>query len=178
MNISSLMQLEKCNLLALEVRYNPDAPVSPERSERAAKQESIANLTFTSEIRSHQSGLLFRVTLGIEASWPEEPEARFEKISATIDGVFSFPEGTEQDEIKTYVPVLCLTNLYGVARGIISQATGACPGGAYYLPLVNMNEVARRLGEEPVKTQQAKRKPKTKKSASKRVTRKRKPKPK
>jgi len=147
MSIQSLMQLEECCLSKLEVHAAPYTPGAPKRKNDFIKSERDVSLTFMRESRSHESKRLYWITLGVEASWANDAKARFEMISATIDGVFSFPVGTKQEEIAKYVPVLCLTNLYSFARGAISQATGSCRGGSYLLPLVNMNEVVKLLAD-------------------------------
>ena len=73
-------------------------------------------------------------------TWDDRPYY-YHKIEIGLRGLFSFPVGTPEETIASFVPTLFLTNLYGTARGIVAQATGMCLGGSYLLPLINMNKV-------------------------------------
>lgn len=81
------------------------------------------------------------------------------RLRLKLSGVFSFqpdtPEPTQTRMIYVNGPAI----LYGVARGIIAQATGAARHGKYVLPSVNLLPMAERrlarkdtgpLPQEPV----------------------------
>lgn len=137
MSIASQMRLERYVLRSLRIETRP---LNGRHTSTDATQLDIS---FTPEVRRHKDGPLFWISLRVDLSWLNDTKSPFEAISIALDGFFSFPKGTGEDTIKNYVPVLCLVNLYGTARGIVSQATGVCEGGPFILPLVDMNEVLR-----------------------------------
>jgi preprotein translocase subunit SecB len=101
------------------------------------------DLRFDPFIRRSSSGISFWVTLQVDVSWPNAEKSPYESLSIALDGFFSFPDKTSEEDVRKYVPTLCLVNLYGAARGILLQATGAFPHGPFHLPLVDMNKVVR-----------------------------------
>ena len=72
----------------------------------------------------------------------------YDQIDIALNGIFSFPADTEDEVIQHYVPMLCLTNLYGIARGIIAQTTGMCQDGPYLLSLINMEQLLQGMPAE------------------------------
>ena len=68
--------------------------------------------------------------------------------------------------------MVCVTNLLGGARGIVSQATGTWVGGPYIIPLINLVEIMRQSEKEaqPKTRKKAKVKAAKKKVATKKKT--------
>ncbi len=83
----------------------------------------------------------FMIPLRIEFKWKKATNSPYELIDIGLCGVFSLPEEMEEEAARKYVPLLCLTNLYGIARGVISQMTANFPFGPFLMPLINMNDV-------------------------------------
>ena len=136
--LNSLMSLNDCFVKSLTIETN--AIVRPEKS--VDLQPVNANIAVQHAIlRNDQQPNHFLLRLGITVTWDEECPTTYKKIAIELQGFFSFPEGTTEEDIKQYVPLLCLNNMFGIARGIIAQATGNCAEGAFYLPLINMNEI-------------------------------------
>jgi len=138
----SLMQLDDFRLNALDIstRPVPGELDPPEKTERA--------VSIGFEILENRDKPDFMVFLSIRMDTPEDSRDPFERARIDIQGIFSFPEGTGKGEIEKYVPLLCLTNLFGIARGLISQSTAMCHGGPLLLPLVNMKKLVREYYEE------------------------------
>lgn len=135
---NSLMSLVDCFVKSLTIETN--ALVRPMKS--IDRLPANVNITIQQNImQDGQYPLQFLIPLGITVTWPEQCQSTYIKIAIELNGLFSFPEGTPEEQIRQYVPLLCLTNLFGIARGIIAQATGNCAEGAFYLPLVNMTEI-------------------------------------
>lgn len=143
MNPISLMRLDNYLLSLLNISIRPSAISAAAGSVKRDVREEDVEFSFSHSLRRHNAEPRFWVTLQIRATWPSNSRARFESISIGLDGFFSFPKDTPDAEISKYVPVLCLTNLIGVARGILSQATASCPGGSYILPLLDANQILR-----------------------------------
>ena len=132
----SLMSLDQCHLIKLQIdaRSNPG-------SIKELGYEASMNILY--QMRQHNERLHFFIPMSITMTWEEDSPSYFDKLIVGLGGVFSFPEGTDDDEIQKYVPFLCLTNLYGIARGILMSTTGMCAGGPIILPVVNMIEAVK-----------------------------------
>ena len=140
--INSVMSLDDCFVKSLTIETN--AIIRPDKS--ADRQPAKVNIAIEHTIlRNDQHPLQFLIPLGIAVTWEEPHESTYKKVAIELQGFFSFPVGTAEEEIQQYVPVLCLTNLFGIARGIIAQATGNCAEGAFYLPLVNLAELLQQV---------------------------------
>jgi preprotein translocase subunit SecB len=136
--LNSLLRLNDCIVKSLEIHSRAGGHFDAVR----APEHGDANVSISfSSLRNQENPMQFLVPLKIEVTWSEDVQHTFEKIMLEIYGYFSFPDATPEDEITNYVPLLCLTNLYGVARGIIAQSTGPFPEGSFFLPVVNMLEV-------------------------------------
>ena len=62
-------------------------------------------------------------------------------VRLTIRGFFSFFPGTPEEVIDKTIGLNGLSILYGVARGVVAQATANGPHGKFLLPTVNFIEV-------------------------------------
>lgn len=54
-----------------------------------------------------------------------------------ISGFFSFAEGTDEEAIRKMIGLNGPAILYGVARGVVAQATANCRYGKFVLPAMN-----------------------------------------
>lgn len=148
----SRMQLEKCVLSMLHIEQNTNA--SPDHV-----GDVSYDIDVETNVRKHVSELKFLVDAQFTFTWKEET-APLKKICVGIKGVYSFPEETDEDTIQQFVPLLCITNLYGTARGIVAQASGLFPGGPFLLPLIDMTSLIKPSEdiETPVPTKKTRRK--------------------
>lgn len=64
-------------------------------------------------------------------------------IGLTIVGYFGFAEDTEEELMQRMVRINGSSILYGIARGIVGQATGASKHGQFVLPTVNFVEIVK-----------------------------------
>ena len=139
---TALMRLEHCYLSTLEIKGETpqlNIALSGEPCHANATKDPVCEVDYN--FKRHIKGPRFWVTYSVGLSWPEEETAPYESIRLTLEGVYSFPDDTDDETIARYVPVLCLTGLHGVARGILMQSTGSCPAGPVLLPLIDMNQV-------------------------------------
>lgn len=105
------------------------------------KEFPEADLKVQFNIHKNPDRYEFVVPIDIILTWSSEMDCPFDRISVSLFGVFSLPDTMPEDEVRKYVPLLCLTNLFGIARGIISQVTANFNGGPFILPLVNMGDI-------------------------------------
>lgn len=64
-------------------------------------------------------------------------------ISLTIVGYFSFAQGTDEEQMQRMIRINGSSILYGIARGLVGQATGASKHGQFVLPTVNFVEIVK-----------------------------------
>ena len=139
----SLMRLDRWLLSSLSVVTRPTAMDAVAEGKLPAGESDEVIFSFTPDIRRHMKEPAFWITLEMTAKWPKKKPSRFDNISVCVQGFFSFPPDTSEATIRQYVPILCLTNLIGIARGLVAQATAFCPGGAFIIPLIDANVVVR-----------------------------------
>ncbi|MBT7618463.1 MAG: hypothetical protein HN590_14365 [Calditrichaeota bacterium] len=102
-------------------------------------------------VAKHDNHNEFVITLNITYKPPRNKEIMIDFISIKVSAEISFPDTLEEEELRSYVPSLCLANLYGSARGIIAQATGLFPQGPYFLPVVNIIELLKKKQKKLLK---------------------------
>ena len=141
MAISSPLQLEQCNVTKLVILTRANGRMGTEN-------EDAADIKLTYNVRPHKSALKFLVPFNLTINWPEEAPSAYDQIDIALNGIFSFPPDTSEEIVQHYVPLLCLTNLYGIARGIIAQSTGMCQDGPYLLSLINMEQLLKGVPQE------------------------------
>ncbi len=138
----SPMQLKKIILHSLVIRCRRDALTNLAAAETPAPDaDGTARIQYG--LARHSERPVFRLPMRLKIDWPPESEARFTEIQIDIEGIFAFPKDAPEDEIKRYVPVMGLVNLYGAARTLIAQNTAMSDGGAFIIPNINMNDVVR-----------------------------------
>lgn len=69
-------------------------------------------------------------------------------IFLAIRGFFSFNKREDPETTAKMISLNGLSMLYGVARGIVGQATASCPHGRFILPSVNFIELLKRKASE------------------------------
>ena len=80
----------------------------------------------------------FKIPFHFTLKWAKECNYPYAHIKISMNSEFVFPPKTTEEEVKRFVPYVCLANLWGIARGIILQLTGVFPGGTILLPTINM----------------------------------------
>ena len=77
-------------------------------------------------------------------------------IHTEIEGIFSFPEETEELKQEYLCRVNGLTILYGILRGEIANVTGSFKNGKFVLPTVMMQDVVKEVEARKAKEREAK----------------------
>ena len=153
--MNALMQLVDFRVFSLEIT---GAESDADYTFPITLDDFAFNIDFN--VYRHREAPEFFVKLKIECVKPRDAVHPLEKIRIETGGVFTFPEGTEEEKIHQHVPLLCLTNLYGISRGAIINATGSFHTGPFILPLINMGEYLKAhavSGKAAPKTQKKKK---------------------
>jgi len=77
-------------------------------------------------------------------------------IQTEVEGVFSFPEGTDEMKQEYLCRVNGLTILYGILRGEIANVTGSFKNGKFILPTVMMQDIVKEIEERKAKAREEK----------------------
>lgn len=98
--------------------------------------------------RNADNPLDFMISMTVDINSLKED---FEKcdycIHLKLTGFFSFADGTSEDTISRMIAPSGLAMLYGVARGVVADATAISWHGKFVLPSMNLIEVIRRKSE-------------------------------
>lgn len=96
-------------------------------------------------LRHDKNPLLFKLSMFIEFNKNDNNSPYY--ILMKLNGFFSYADGTDDDYIKKTIALNAPSILYGVARGIVAQATGNCEYGKFILPAVNFVEILKRKSD-------------------------------
>lgn len=129
----SPLELKRAMLEALEIRPSRTHDSSAERTEDYRVQ-------LTTEILEKPDSLDYRVTVDFRLSPRKDAVCRFERVEVRLVGFFSLPPDTDERLVRTLIPLSCFSILYGIARGVVAQATGMVARGPLLLPPVNFVE--------------------------------------
>ncbi|MCD4785382.1 MAG: protein-export chaperone SecB [Candidatus Eremiobacteraeota bacterium] len=130
----SMMQLDDYRLLHLLIDANENY------SSDVTRQVKFET-DFDFEVYKSTDGQTFKISLSIRIKpVRNRKHCSYKKIEIKLEGIFSFPPGTEDKIIEKLVPFNCLAILHGLARGIVSSVTGNTQGGKFLLPIMNFVE--------------------------------------
>ncbi|GMW01040.1 MAG: hypothetical protein AMXMBFR84_21770 [Candidatus Hydrogenedentota bacterium] len=131
MSSTSALQLKACRIREFVLSSLP--------------AEAGANFQLSFSVRRRRNENVFKIPLVLQVQI-KEPHVCLVRLS--LDAVFILPKDYSEEEIRQYVPGVCLANLYSMARGIVAQSSGMFEGGPFLLPVVNMNELLKSSVEE------------------------------
>lgn len=122
--------LTKCNIKWNEAEIEPDG------------------ITFTIDYdveRNSGNDKAFRLTLRLslypKISTPSEIKCSGYEIETEIVGIFTFPDGYEEDKMQLIIRDNGCRILYGILRGEIASITGSFSGHKFVLPTLNMHKI-------------------------------------
>lgn len=73
------------------------------------------------------------------------------RMRLRLSGIFSFAPATPPNVRERMINVNGPAILYGVARGVVGEATATGPRGKYVLPSINFIEMLERRARQPAK---------------------------
>lgn len=133
--MQSLLNINDYLVEELQVRANPECKKGKED-----KGEITTSLGFKRKGKE----LLFTVQMKIELNKSEKAfSVAPYYIYLDITGFFSFAEGTDEETVKKMIGLNGPAILYGVARGVVAQATANFRYGKFVLPTINFVETMR-----------------------------------
>jgi preprotein translocase subunit SecB len=135
MDIASRLNLDEFRIERLQILQNLY------ESDTAAVEPEIK---IDHDVRRRTDSWVFDVKLELTALIPKPASGYVTEVAIVLHGVFSMPPDAEEEEVRRYVPVLCVANLYSTARGYIAGCTGSFQGGIIILPVLNIVEAIKR----------------------------------
>ena len=141
---SPKLQLEDYFLTKMLVVWHP-----PEKPTTVTSE-----FRFGYEVRRHKTETRkFRLHFTMQAIPKQQNPVAGYEMECQIAGLFSFGEGTSEDEMQQLIRINGGTILYGILRGHVATVTGCFPGGKFTLPTVMMQDVVQ--GVEAEKAERA-----------------------
>jgi len=134
----SPLRLDDVELEKLVVRACPQ--VAP----AGAGEEYAVTLTHRSISEPGSEALWHQVRVRLVPPKDDRAPHAFSEIDVVVNGRFEFDVNAGEDLRKKLYPMAAVSILFGVARGILAQATGICPSGALLLPPLDVTASAKR----------------------------------
>ena len=102
-------------------------------------------------IKRKGSDPLFMINMAIQVGNPKnmiEQDPYYTSLKLT--GLFRFLKETDENTIAKMIHLNGPSILYGIARGVVAQATSNCVHGKYILPTINFIELTKRKSAKKV----------------------------
>lgn len=133
--MQSLLNINDYFVEELQVKANP---------EYKKNIEDKGEIKTSLEFKRKGKELFFMVQMKIELNRSKEAflVAPY-YIYLDITGFFSFTDGTDEETVKKMIGLNAPVILYGVARGVVAQATANFRYGKFILPTVNFVDALR-----------------------------------
>ena len=132
MSIISHLQLDRFRLLELVIESDPNLDYDLPEGEY-----DLGKVEFDFLSRKDDPALI-RLVLDVEAR-PTTGNCAYRRVKVKVDGIFKMDQEAS-DEVKNILPMAPLSILYGMARGIVANASSLGPR-PYLLPSVDFFEV-------------------------------------
>lgn len=136
----SLLRLNKAYVERLVVK----ASMAPGIGQQEDYKVVVSHSTPTAQTGGNARILHLTVRLRPSADGDDERMTSFDEIAVSLLGVFAFADDATDDDKAKLFPVNAVSILFGLARGVIAQATGMCPAGSFMLPPVNVVAAAKK----------------------------------
>lgn len=132
--MQSLLNIDEYFVEELRVRANPEY-------KKAAKDETgEINATVSLKRKGNEPAFMISMRIEINKSKKTFSSSPY-YILLDITGFFTFQEGTDEETIKKMIGLNGPVLLYGIARGLVGQATANFRNGKFILPTLNLVEV-------------------------------------
>lgn len=129
----ALLNFEEYFVEEISVKTNP-------QFEKKGQNEGEIAISFDIKRKDMEPRFMIPMEIKLNHSKKDSFNAPYQ-VMLKITGFFSFPKGTDEETIHKMIGLNGLSILYGVARGVVAQATGNCPHGKFILPSVNFIEL-------------------------------------
>jgi preprotein translocase subunit SecB len=136
----ALLDIQNYFVDELVVRTNPDF-----KREKTGKCD-IA-VSFDLKRKGREPQFMISMTIEVNKAKKAFPLGPY-YVLLNLGGIFSFPEGTEEATMMRMLGVNGTSILYGVARGVVGQATATCRHGKFVLPTVNFVELIKKQAKK------------------------------
>lgn len=108
--------------------------------------------------RNAENPLDFMLSMSIELNKSEESfQVGDYRVILKLTGFFRFNDGVDENAINGMISQNGLSILYGVARGVVSQATATSWHGKVILPSINFIELIKKKAEDVLPEKQNKK---------------------
>jgi len=124
----------------------------------AKEQQGQIDIAFKAKRKGKEPS--FMITMIIELNKSKQAFANNAYyVYLKINGFFGFPKDTPEEIMQKMIGLNGLVMLYGIARGVVAQATANGAHGKFVLPAVNFIELIKqnkKASDEPKRKKEAK----------------------
>jgi preprotein translocase subunit SecB len=111
-----------------------------EYQKTAKDQQGQIDIAFNAKRKGKEP--LYMITMIIELNKSKQAFANNAYyVYLKINGFFGFPKETDEETMQKMISLNGLVMLYGIARGVVAQATANGAHGKFVLPAVNFVEL-------------------------------------
>jgi preprotein translocase subunit SecB len=113
---------------------------NPAYQKTAKEREAQIDITFS--VKRKGKNPLYLITMAIELNKSKKAftdNAYY--VYLKINGFFSFPKGVSEETMQKMIGLNGVVMLFGIARGMVAQATANGAHGKFVLPAVNFVEL-------------------------------------
>jgi len=113
---------------------------NPEYQKPSKEQQGQIDIAFKMKRKGKEP--LFMITMIIELNKSKKAFiANAYYVYMKINGFFGFPKDTDEETMQKMIGLNGVVMLFGVARGVVAQATANGAHGKFVLPAVNFVEL-------------------------------------
>lgn len=135
----SFLRLNAVRLDQLILRSHADAPA---RSGEETYSFTLSHHDLTPITTGGDRVMQLRVRLRPDADSQTLPA--LDHLEVWLTGYFEFAENASEEIKSKIYPVTAVAMLFGIARGIVAQATGLFPTGTFLLPPLDVTSAKKR----------------------------------
>ena len=139
--MQSLLNIDEYFVDELQVKTNPNY--------KKQKKEEKGEISTAISIKRKGKEPFFMIQMKIELNKAQKAFSSAPYyLLLEISGFFSFMSEINEETINKMIGLNGPVILYGVARGVVAQATANCRHGKFILPTVNLLEAMKKDAEQ------------------------------
>ena len=145
--MQALLNFEEYIVDDLSVRTNTDFKLRKGPGKPVEMRGQVKIQFDIKQRKGNDTAYMIPLTIEVNES-QDHPASSPYYVFVAIRGFFSFNKREDPETTAKMISLNGLSMLYGVARGIVGQATAACPHGKFILPSMNFVELLKRKASE------------------------------
>lgn len=148
--MQSLLNIDEYFVEEMQVKANANFKKQKHGEKAELEEKGEIRTTVNIKRRGNEPIFMIRMLIKVNSTKKAFENAKYQ-ILLDIKGFFSFAKNTDEETISKMIPINGSSILYGVARGVIAQATANCEYGKFVLPAMNLLAAIKKSEKEKTK---------------------------